>query len=87
MRQEQRVAASLNQPREIAPLPTCDVSVIVTVYNTRPYLTRCLRSLVNQSIGLDRLHITAVNDGSTDGSDRILDRFARRYPGAFTVIH
>jgi poly(ribitol-phosphate) beta-N-acetylglucosaminyltransferase len=64
-----------------------DVSVIVTVYNTRPYLVRCLRSLVDQSIGLDRMHIIAVNDGSTDGSGRVLDRFARRHPGAFTVIH
>ena len=29
-----------------------DVTVIIAVYNTMPYLTRCLKSLVRQSIGL-----------------------------------
>ncbi|MCM0675888.1 glycosyltransferase [Micromonospora phytophila] len=52
-----------------------------------PYLTRCLDSLVGQSIGLDRLEVIAVDDGSTDGGDRELDRYARRYPGAVTVVH
>ncbi|SCG74673.1 glycosyltransferase family 2 protein [Micromonospora inositola] len=64
-----------------------DVSVVVPVYNTMPYLTRCLTSLVEQTIGLDRMQIVAVDDGSTDRSGAELDRFARRYPGVFTVIH
>ncbi len=64
-----------------------DVSVIVAVYNTMPYLTRCLTSVVTQSIGLDRLEIIAVDDGSTDDSGRELDRFARRHPGSVTVLH
>jgi poly(ribitol-phosphate) beta-N-acetylglucosaminyltransferase len=64
-----------------------DVSVVVPVYNTMPYLTRCLTSLVEQSIGLDRMQVVAVDDGSTDGSGRELDRFAERYPDTFTVIH
>ncbi|NEE53439.1 glycosyltransferase, partial [Streptomyces sp. SID8455] len=60
---------------------TPDVSVVVAVYNTMPYLTECLNSLVRQSIGLDRLEIVAVDDGSTDDSGAELDRFAERYPG------
>jgi glycosyltransferase involved in cell wall biosynthesis len=66
---------------------TVDVSVIVPVYDTMPYLTECLDSLVAQTIGLDRMQIVAVDDGSADGSGAELDRFAARYPGAFTVIH
>jgi hypothetical protein len=61
--------------------------VIVAVHNTMPYLRRCLKSLVRQSIGRDRLEVIAVDDGSTDGSGRELDRFALRYPSTFTVIH
>ncbi|MEU7098323.1 glycosyltransferase [Streptomyces longwoodensis] len=64
-----------------------DVSVIVAVYNTMPYLTECLNSLVGQSIGRDRLEIVAVDDGSTDDSGRELDRFAERYPDTVKVIH
>ncbi|MFD5874224.1 glycosyltransferase family 2 protein [Streptomyces sp. NPDC060322] len=64
-----------------------DVTVVVAVYNTMPYLTDCLNSLVGQSIGLDRLEVVAVDDGSTDGSSAELDRFAERYPGTFKVIH
>lgn len=66
---------------------TPEVSVVVAVYNTMPYLTECLDSLVGQSIGLDKLEIVAVDDGSTDGSGRELDRFAERYPDTFKVIH
>lgn len=64
-----------------------DVSIVVPVYNTMPYLTRCLTSLVAQTIGLERIQIVAVDDGSTDRGGAELDRFARRYPGVFTVIH
>ncbi|MFE4449676.1 glycosyltransferase family 2 protein [Streptomyces sp. NPDC056796] len=64
-----------------------DVSVVVAVYNTMPYLTECLNSLVGQSIGLERLEVVAVDDGSTDESGAELDRFAARYPGTVKVVH
>ncbi|MEU1180424.1 glycosyltransferase [Streptomyces sp. NPDC005820] len=64
-----------------------DVSVVVAVYNTMPYLTECLNSLIGQSIGRKRLEIVAVDDGSTDDSGRELDRFAALYPDTVKVIH
>jgi glycogen synthase len=68
--------------------PVCpDVSVIVAVYDSMPYLGACLTSLVEQSIGLARMEIIAVNDGSTDGGGKELDRFAESYPGVVRVIH
>jgi glycosyltransferase involved in cell wall biosynthesis len=68
-------------------MSTPDVSVVVPVYNTMPYLTECLDSLVGQTIGMDRMQIVTVDDGSTDASGAELDRYAERYPGTFTVIH
>jgi cellulose synthase/poly-beta-1,6-N-acetylglucosamine synthase-like glycosyltransferase len=64
-----------------------DISVIIAVYNTMPYLTRCLKSLVNQTIGVARVEVVAVDDGSTDGSGAELDRFTSEYPGVVRVIH
>ncbi|MGH3735744.1 MAG: glycosyltransferase [Micromonosporaceae bacterium] len=68
-------------------MDTPDVTVIVPVYNTGSYLARCLDSLRQQTIGFGRMQIVAVDDGSTDGSGRELDRFAARHPGAVTVVH
>jgi CDP-glycerol glycerophosphotransferase len=62
------------------------VSVIVPVWNVEPWLRECLHSVVSQTIGLDRLEVIAVDDGSTDGSGHILDEYAARYP-AVTVVH
>ena len=64
-----------------------DVSVVIAVYNTMPYLTRCLTSVLRQSIGTDRLQVIAVDDGSTDGSASELDSWAARHPGSVTVLH
>ena len=51
------------------------VSVVVPVYNTQPYLPECLDSLLEQTI--DAFEIICVEDGSTDGSPAILDRYTR----------
>ncbi|MCW2853749.1 MAG: glycosyl transferase [Nocardioides sp.] len=64
-----------------------DVTVVVPVYNTMPYLSSTLESLVAQSIGRGRMHVVAVDDGSDDGSGEELDRYAADHPGLFTVVH
>ena len=64
-----------------------DVTVVIAVYNTMPYLTECLTSLLGQSIGADRMEVVAVDDGSTDGSGKELDRFAQLHPDLVRVIH
>ncbi|WP_202448240.1 glycosyltransferase family 2 protein [Streptomyces sp. SID2999] len=62
------------------------VSVIVPAYNAMPELTECVTSAMRQTIGLDRLEIIAVNDGSTDGTGKELDRLATLCP-SLRVIH
>lgn len=54
------------------------VSVIVPVYNVENYLTKCLDSLVKQS--LSNIEILVVNDGSKDDSEKIIEEYAQRYP-------
>lgn len=45
------------------------LSFIVPVYNARLYLSRCLDSLLDQSI--NDFEIICINDGSTDDSHLI----------------
>ena len=68
-------------------MTTPDVTVVVAVYNTMPYLVECLDSLVSQSIGASRLEVVAVDDGSTDESGKVLDEYAANHPDVFRVIH
>lgn len=51
------------------------ISVILPVYNTALYLRSCLDSLKEQS--LQNIEIICVNDGSTDESLHILERYAK----------
>lgn len=51
------------------------VSVIVPVYNIEQYIGKCLESIVGQT--LKEIEIIVVDDGSTDDSSRIIDRYAR----------
>lgn len=52
------------------------VSVIIPVYNSEKYLSECLDSLIRQSF--KSFEILAVNDGSTDSSLAILEKYAKR---------
>lgn len=60
------------------------VSVIVPVYNVEGYLEKCLESLVNQT--LQEIEIIIVNDGSTDGSANIINKYAKNYPNKIIVL-
>lgn len=55
------------------------VSIIIPIYNAEQYLEQCLNSVVKQTI-FDKLEIIAVNDGSSDNSQKILNRFSSKYP-------
>ena len=60
------------------------ISVIVPVYNVENYLENCLNSLVNQTV--KDIEIIAINDGSTDKSGEILNRYQKEFSN-IKVIH
>lgn len=51
-------------------------SIIVPIYNTEKYLPKCLDSLVNQTY--KNIEIICINDGSTDNSLKILEKYAQK---------
>ena len=54
------------------------ISIIVPIYNTEKYLNKCLKSLVKQK-NID-FEIICVNDGSPDKSEKIVEKFKKKYP-------
>ncbi|MCI9291890.1 MAG: glycosyltransferase family 2 protein [Erysipelotrichaceae bacterium] len=57
------------------------VSVIVPVYNTSPYLDQCFDSLVRQT--LKDIEFIIIDDGSTDDSWEIIQKYVNKYPDRF----
>ena len=72
----------LNRPVEPKKTPT--LTVVVPVYNVEDYIEETLDSLLSQS--LSNWEAIIVDDGSTDGSRAIVDRYAAA-DDRFKVIH
>ena len=63
------------------------LSVIIPIYNAEPWLDECLSSLLTSVAGSGScVEYILVNDGSTDNSGLICDRYAAAYSN-FHVIH
>lgn len=60
------------------------VSVIIPVYNVKPYLERCVQSVLQQTC--KDLEIIMVDDGSTDGSGELADSLKALSP-CIQVVH
>lgn len=60
------------------------VSFIVPVYNVKTYLDQCINSIVNQTY--KNIEIILVDDGSTDGSGKICDKWEKE-DNRIRVIH
>ena len=66
-------------------MKTTIASVIIPVYNGEQYLKECIDSIICQSIFCD-IEIILVDDGSTDASGLLCDKYALKYENIH-VIH
>jgi len=60
------------------------ITIIVPVYNGERFIGKCFNSIINQTF--KNLEIIIINDGSTDDSSKICDKFAK-LDERITVIH
>lgn len=61
------------------------VSIIVPVYNSEPYLEKCIQSLRNQT--LKNIEIILVNDASPDNSKAIMEKHANQDERIVTIYN
>ena len=64
-----------------------DFSVITAVYNVEAFLREAVDSVIKQDFGFEKIQLVLVDDGSKDGSGRICDDYAEKYPKNVVVIH
>jgi glycosyltransferase involved in cell wall biosynthesis len=60
------------------------VSIVVPIYNVEDYLSECLESIAQQTF--QDIQVILVDDGSTDRSPAMCDRFAEAMHQRFPVI-
>ena len=53
------------------------VSIVIPIYNAEKYLSRCLDSIINNDY--KNIEIILMNDGSTDTSKIICEKYCRKY--------
>lgn len=63
-------------------------TIITAVYNVEPFLDECIESVLKQDIGFEKnIQFILIDDGSTDKSGEICDKYAKQYPNNILVIH
>ena len=62
------------------------LSIAVPSYNVEAYLPDTLASYVAGGVD-DRLEVLIVNDGSTDGTQRLGEEFVKLYPQVFRLVN
>jgi hypothetical protein len=63
------------------------VTAVVAAYNYAEYIADALDSALNQDYPPELLDIVVVDDGSTDATPEILERYHAAHPDRITVIH
>jgi len=61
-------------------------SIVTAVYDVERYLEAFIAAVEAQTFPADRFEVVAVDDGSTDGSARILAEWAARRPDLVRVL-
>lgn len=63
------------------------LTLIVPIYNTEKYLSKCLDSLLIREDLMDILEVLLIIDGSPDNSISIAKEYEAKYPQTFRIIN
>lgn len=61
------------------------ISIIMPAYNVEKYISVAIKSVINQTIGIEHLEIIIINDASTDKTEEIIDLFASKFKQIIAV--
>lgn len=62
-------------------------SIVTALYNVEEYVEEEILSIINQTIGFKKhVQLILVNDGSTDSSGKICEKYCKKYPNNIIYI-
>lgn len=73
-------------PRPSSYAPSSSFAIVSAAYNVAPYLDEFFGSIAQQTIDRRFLSVIVVDDGSTDQTAAICERWAERLPGQVTFV-
>ena len=62
-----------------------DLSVIIPVYNSQEYVEESIKSIINQKYDFSKIQVILINDGSTDNSKEICEKFSNKYSNIILI--
>lgn len=62
------------------------LSIIIPLYNSAKWLSKCINSVLCQDVPIQDLEIICINDGSPDNSAEIARSFQQKYPQSIIVL-
>ncbi len=61
------------------------IEIVMAAYNGMPYICEQIDSILSQTD--ENWHLTVSDDGSTDGTDAVIEDYAARYPDKVRAVH
>ena len=61
------------------------LSIVIPAYNAEDYIERCIDSILDQQYN-NNIEIIIVNDGSTDSTGEILNKYKQQYPDIINIV-
>lgn len=62
-------------------------SIVTAVYNTADFIEEAIQSVVDQTVGMDRIQLILVNDASTDNSLEVCKKWKEKYNQDILIIN
>lgn len=61
------------------------IGAIIVTYNRKELLDKSIKALLSQNIEVNKIII--INNASTDGTEKLLTKYEKEYPGKFTIVN
>lgn len=61
------------------------LSVVIALYNNKQYIAKAIMSVINSKLKLYEYEIIVINDGSTDGSELVVEELVDCYPNIILI--